>query len=133
MFDVANELKKNDFIDDAIVLNMPTVDNDNSLVAHIVWSETANENSIKEYIDKMNSQMQSYLPEGVKLVAYAEHDVMLPYSPTTLKKDKNRLSKQYDGYIQSNEDGLVNMEFAPNEDCKYEVKTVPIESQKHRK
>ena len=133
LFDVANELKKNDFIDDAIVLNMPTVDNDNSLVAHIVWSETANENSIKEYIDKMNSQMQSYLPEGVKLVAYAEHDVMLPYSPTTLKKDKNRLSKQYDGYIQSNEDGLVNMEFAPNEDCKYEVKTVPIESQKHRK
>lgn len=30
---------------------------------------------------------------------YAIHDVMLPYSPTTLKKDKNKMDKQKNGFV----------------------------------
>ena len=43
--------------------------------------------------------LNEYLPKEVKIAGYAEHERMLPYSPTTLKKDKNKLSKQKTGYV----------------------------------
>lgn len=133
LFDVANKLKENEFIDDAIVLSMPTVDNENSLVAHIVWSENIVEESIKANIDKMNEDMKSYLPEGFKMVAYSVHNGMLPPSPTTLKKDKNRMSKQTKNYIQVEDGNLEDIEFIPNENCIYDIKRTELSSGKHRK
>ena len=42
---------------------------------------------------------------------YAEHERMLPYSHTTLKKDKNRLAKQTDGYYQVVDSTLIKVDF----------------------
>ncbi len=133
LFDIANKLKENDFLDDAIVLNMPTVDNKYSLVAHIVWSESINADEIKEYINKMNEDLKSYLPEGIEVKAYSVHNGMLPYSPTTLKKDKNRMANQKKNYIQVDGDDVVEVEFTPTEDGNHEIKKTTLNvDKKHR-
>ncbi len=111
LFDVANMLRQNDFIKDVMVLSMPTDENPNNLVAHIVWDDSVLEESKKEYIEVMNEQLSNFLPNGVQLSAYAEHDQMLPYSPTTLKKDKNRISKQTTGYFQLIDGKMYSVEF----------------------
>ena len=122
LFDVANKLKENDFIDDAIVLSMPTEENENNLVAHIVWSDIASEELKQEYIEKMNEELIKFLPNGIEVSAYSEHEVMLPYSPTTLKKDKNKMSKQTSNYIQVIDGEMHNIEFILNESGKYSQK-----------
>ena len=133
LFDIANKLKENNFIDDAIVLNMPLEDDDNNLVVHIVWSDNVDENDKKEFIEKMNKDMKEYLPSELKVSAYAEHEGMLPYSPTTLKKDKNRMSKQTTDYIQVIDGELTKVEFKPNEEGKYTTEFKTVVSNKRRR
>lgn len=41
---------------------------------------------------------------------YAEHD-KIPYSPTTLKKDKNRLAKQREGYFRIKNNKKIEVSF----------------------
>ncbi len=124
LFDVANKIKEKEFVDDAIVISMPTEQNNNNLVAHIVWRDKINEARKKEYIDELNILLHKFLPAGVEVSAYSEHDVMLPYSSTTLKKDKNRLSKQTSGYIQVVDNELSNIEFVVNENGRYYKKQI---------
>lgn len=119
LFDIANKIKANEFIDDAVVLKMPTINNDNNLVAHIVWSKNVSIEDKQFYIEILNKQMDELLPNEVELSAYAEHDVMLPYSPTTLKKDMNKMSKQSSGYVQVIDGNMYNIEFILNENGKY--------------
>ena len=130
LFDVANKLKENDFIDDAIVLSMPTEENDSNLVAHIVWTDNVLEEEKKEYIRVMNEQLSAFLPNEVKVSAYSFHDVMLPYSPTTLKKDKNRMSKQTTGYIQVIDGQVNSIEYILNKNGKYSQKCAIIDERK---
>lgn len=119
LFDVANKLKENEFIDDAMVLRMPISGNENNLVAHIVWNKDYLNGDKDIYIATMNEQMSLFLPNDITLSAYAEHDIMLPYSPTTLKKDKNKMSKQLGRYIQIIDGELVDVEFAINNEGKF--------------
>ena len=122
LFDVANKLKENSYIDDAIVISMPTNENPNNLVAHIVWSKELTKAEKVAVLDNINSQLSTYLPEGVTLSAYSEHDIMLPYSPTTLKKDKNKLAHQTTGYFQTNNGELEIIKFEPSSETTYELK-----------
>ena len=119
LFDVANKLKENEFIDDAMVLPMPTEENSDNLVAHIVWSNDASKETKNTYIDIMNKQLSEYLPQGFEVTAYYIHDQILPYSPTTLKKDKNGMLKITDGYIQVVNNEIMNVNFMPNGNGKY--------------
>lgn len=121
LFDVANKIKENSCIDDAIVLSMPT-EEENTLVAHIVWDENVKEEDKFDCLEMINQNMLESLPENVSIIGYSEHDLMLPYSPTTLKKDKNKLSKQISGYVQVKDGELVDISFLPTDDSKYEVK-----------
>ena len=130
LFDVANKIKENDFIDDAIVLLMPTQDNQNSLVAHIVWNQSIAKEDKKQYFIQMNESLKHYLPSDVELVAYSEHDIILPYYPITLKKDKNKLSKQTMGYKQIIDGEMNNVEFISDENGKYVKKCDIIEKNK---
>ena len=127
LFDIANKIKEFDFISDAIVLSMPTEDYENSIVAHIVWNGEYSNEDKKIFIKKMNTALGEMLPNDVVMLGYAEHDVMLPYSPTTLKKDKNKMSKQTTGYIQAIGDYLLDVEFSLNDDCKYVRKCYILE------
>ena len=116
LFDIAFKIKEKSYIDDAIVLPMATEDETVSLVAHIVWSGDPTADEQKQYIEELNESMKEYLPESFSMVAYSVHDVMLPYSPTTLKKDKNRLSKQTDGYVQVIDGQMKKVEFVKTVD-----------------
>ena len=119
LFDIAYKIKEKEFIDDAIVLPMKTNEETVSLVAHIVWNDNPTLDKQKQHIEKLNSSMKEYLPETISMVAYSVHDVMLPYSPTTLKKDKNRLSKQTDGYVQVIDGEMKDVEFTKTTDKEY--------------
>ncbi len=101
LFDVANKIKEQDFIDDAIVLPAATHGRTKQLVAHIVWAGPFSEDRKVKCLDKLNEEMQNFLPDELCLYAYAEHEGMLPYSPTTLKKDKNKMAQQKTGFYQA--------------------------------
>ena len=113
LFDVEVELKKLDFVCDAIVLAMPTDGDEETLVAHIVVSDDMKHN-VRGCIEELNTLMEAYLPEGVVIDAYSFHDEILPISPTTLKKDRNGLSEQTIGYFQMEDNELYKVTYYPN-------------------
>lgn len=121
LFDIANKVKEKNFIKDAIVLPMAINEDSVSLVGHIVWDGKPSADEQKKYFEELNELMRDYLPSTFKMEAYSTHDVMLPYSPTTLKKDKNKLSKQMTGYMQVIDEQLRNIEFASDNAGKYKV------------
>lgn len=100
LFDISNKIKENECIDDAIVLLKPMGNGDFKLTAHIVWSKPLNEQEKTTCLIALNNAVEESFPEGIRIAAYAEHNGMLPYSPTTLKKDKNKMAKQKTGYYQ---------------------------------
>lgn len=100
LFDIANKIKEKAFINDAIVLTKLTSDSIQKLVVHIVWDESVSESNKVDYIEELNVILHEFLPHDIVICGYAEHQGILPYSPTTLKKDKNRLSRQEDGFVQ---------------------------------
>ncbi len=122
LFDIENKIRENNFIHDVVVLPMPTEENNNSLVAHIVWDNSVSENDKKYNMERMNKELERFLPSEVEVSAYYVHDLMLPYSPTTLKKDKNKMSKQTSGYIQVKDGKLHNVEFILNQNGRYTQK-----------
>lgn len=63
---------------------------------------------------------------------YAEHDIMLPYSPTTLKKDKNKMSNQTNGYIQVIDDEIRQIEFMPTESGVYNINILELDYPKKK-
>ncbi len=130
MFDVANKIKEFKFIDDAIVLSMPTNENPYNLVAHIVINKDFKNDKITCY-ELLNNELKKYLTDGVVVSAYSEHDTMLPYSSTTLKKDKNKMSKQTTGYIQIIDNEISDIDFIPDENGKYDI--VGYEKKRSRK
>ena len=113
LFDIANKLKEKKYVDDAIVLEKPIKKNSISLVAHIVWDKSAKEDEKGSYLKELVECVEQYEPE-VELIAFAIHDVMLPYSPTTLKKDKNRMMNQTDGFVRIVDDQIRKIHFVQN-------------------
>lgn len=112
LFDIANEIKKKDYINDAIVLSIATKQNDHTLVAHIVWQDEPSEQEKKNRIEELNAAIKEYSQGDYEIAGYYEYKTMLPYSPTTLKKDKNKMSQQRDGYIQIKDGKLCTISFS---------------------
>lgn len=121
LFDISNKIKEKDYIDDAIVLPMPTADDKIKLVAHIVWTGDLDQSKREQNLADLNLTLQEYLPEDMEICGYAEHEIMLPYSPTTLKKDKNKLSGQLDGYVQVVDGKISEIRFSPTEEGSYRI------------
>ena len=116
LFDIANKLKENECISDAIVLPMPTENDGFNLAAHIVWSRRLHEPEKVKYLTALNRSVEGFFPEGIRIAAWSENDGMLPYSPTTLKKDKNKMSKQTTGYVQVVDGQLHEVRFEQAKD-----------------
>ena len=109
LFDVANKIKEKEYIDDAIVLPVSTSGIDKQVVAHIVWADKPDGTEKIQRINDLNTMLQEYLPKELTVFGYAEHEGMLPYLPTALKKDKNKLSKQKIGYYQIVDNKLTDI------------------------
>ena len=129
LFDVAQEIKKHPAIADAVVLQMPTNENENNLVAHIAWKDEYSKDDKEDFIKEINEMVLSYIPEEIQFSAFCEHGDMLPYSQTTLKKDKNGMSNQTKGYEKVVGNDVVKVEFEIDSNGKYYMK----EKQKGRK
>ena len=129
LFDVAQEIKKHPAIADAVVLQMPTNENENNLVAHIAWKDEYSKDDKEDFIKEINEMVLSYIPEEIQFSAFCEHGDMLPYSQTTLKKDKNGMSNQTKGYEKVVGNDVVKVEFEIDSNGKYYMK----ERQKGRK
>ena len=99
LFDLANKMKEFDYIKDAVVLKKPVKNEPLNLIAHIVWSDGVKEEEKTEHLIELTQSIVQFEPE-VTLNTYAFHKDMLPYSPTTLKIDKNKMSNQNDNYVR---------------------------------
>lgn len=99
LFDVANTIKKNPVISDAVVLNITEQNDMTKLYAHLEWANGVVEAEKITALNEIDKAIKLHLPREMEIAGYAEHD-RIPYSPTTLKKDKNRLAKQRDGYFR---------------------------------
>ena len=99
LFDLANKMKEFDYIKDAVVLKKPVENEPLNLIAHIVWSDGVKEEEKTELLIELIQSIVQFEPE-VTLNTYAFHKDMLPYSPTTLKIDKNKMSNQNDNYVR---------------------------------
>lgn len=100
LFDIANKMKEFSYIDDAIVLIKDNISDQLSLVAHITWNDNPDASEKTNRIKEINHLISTYLPYDVVLLGYREYENMLPYSPTTLKKDKNKMARCTDGIMQ---------------------------------
>ena len=120
LFDIAHRIKEKNYIDDAIVLEKPIKQDSISLVAHIVWDKSVKEDEKVSYLKELVECVEQYEP-GVELIAFAIHDMMLPYSPTTLKKDKNRMMNQLDGFVRIVDDQIQKIRFVENGYGLYEI------------
>ncbi len=116
LFDVANKIKENDKISDAIVLSLPIKFDPNNLVAHIVWEGNLTDEEKIDTMNEIKKSLKEYLPASVSVSAFSEHEGMLPYSSTTLKKDKNKMSEQRKRYIQVIDGKIYDIDFVPTEE-----------------
>ncbi len=99
LFDIANVIKQNPRIGDAIVLNIPELNDPSKLFAHIEWLDNVSDKEKLNTLREIDEKLKITLSEGLIIMGYAEHK-RLPYSPTTLKKDKNKLTHQTSGYFK---------------------------------
>lgn len=99
-FDIAGVILENEAIRDAIILPVDDSE-DKKYIAHIAWefevSEMDKENALKEIFRRT----KEYLPQDVKLVGYKSYGNMLPYSPTTFKKDRHKMLAESSDYIRA--------------------------------
>ncbi len=110
LFDIANKIKEKDYIDDAIVLEMPVDHHSVNLVAHIVGDRSVKETDKESHLKELTTYIKEWEPD-ICLCIYAIHEGMLPYSPTTLKKDKIKMSKQLEGYVQVMDEQIYKIRF----------------------
>ncbi len=122
LFDISNKIKEKDFIDDAIVLEKRVGDESVNLVAHIVWDKNVKKTDIIDYLQEINESIRQFEP-AINLCAYSVHDTMLPYSPTTLKKDKNKMAEQTEGFIQVINGEVKSIQFIKDKNDYYSMKT----------
>lgn len=119
LFDVSGEMKKCDGIDDVIITTLPISNNKKSLLAHIVWNANVTEEEKMSILKKADQLIEAKFHQKIKIDGYLSHDGSLPYSPTTLKKDKNKLSKITTGFKKVVNNEVLNVYFVANNDGTY--------------
>lgn len=97
-FDVSRLIKESSYIGDAIVLPMKKEDGIIYLSVHLEWSDDLTEELKHKEIERIDAQLKEFLPNTIRIYGYAEYEI-LPFSPTTLKRDKNGMAMKTDGFI----------------------------------
>ncbi len=121
LFDIAYKIIEKEFINDAVVLEKSIEDGNVNLVAHIVWDKSVKEADKLKYLMELNESIRQFEPD-INLCAYAVYDEMLPYSPTTLKKDKNRMAVRTEGFIQIIDGEIKEISFIKDKNGCYSMK-----------
>ena len=124
LFDISFAMKETDMVTDAIVLNVPTPDNKFNLVAHIVWNKDKENFNEIEAIEALNDKIREKYGDEIKISGYKVYDKMLPYSPTTLKKDKNKMAAERDGFIQVVDKKVSSYSFGKKQNDESDSKSI---------
>ena len=66
--------------------------------------------------------LKNILPEGMLIDGYKEHFVTFECSPTTVKKDRKGLMKEFSGYIKIIDNKEYSLEFELNDNGKLSKK-----------
>lgn len=61
---------------------------------------------------ELDADLQEWLPDDVEVWAWVEHGIALPYDPNTLKRDRNRLAGQREGFLRVDRGRVVAAETA---------------------
>ena len=129
LFDIANKLKENPEIKDALVL---PINDSNIVVAHIVW-DNINYEDRSNILNTINEKMNNWLcKSNIHLAGYELQEEMLPYSKTTLKKDKNKLLQQFNDIIQVFNNEIYNVQFTFNQNKTFSIRYAKNEKNKKR-
>ena len=100
LFDLSERITEFDCIDDAIVLPWKGDYSSKRVTVHLVWSCALNFEEKKSKLQQINESLKDLLPSDIIVEGYAEYDNMLPYSPTTLKKDRNMMASHDENLIR---------------------------------
>jgi hypothetical protein len=91
---------------------MPVKNNEYNLVSHIVWNKKVSKEDKVTDIELINQDIRNKYNGSISIGAFYEHETMLPYSETTLKKDKNGMSSILDGYINVENSRIVRVDYS---------------------
>lgn len=121
LFDIANEIRKHKFINDVMVNAMPLGNNKYSLVAHIVLNEQIEEKDRYLYLNIIDKEIEKKFAKEIKIDGYKNHKIQIDSSPTTAKKDRNKLMTELDGYMKVVNDQEIEVFFTKNNENNYEL------------
>ena len=110
LFDISNELLKDNAVKYAMVNVMDKQEGIVLLAAHIVIRSSCKD-KLSEILCRLDQHIQSYLPKGVTVKGYAVHDLTFKASPTTAKKDRQGYKKIRDGYCTYSNGQIVPVSF----------------------
>jgi|LSQX01.2.fsa_nt_gb acyl-coenzyme A synthetase/AMP-(fatty) acid ligase len=117
LFDIANLLRQHKDVQHSLVNPMPMTDGSISLVAHIVINDPLNADRKKIYKELDELMFLNY-SDKIKITGYKEHKEKFPSSPTTAKKDRNKLIKELIGYQKTVDDEIKEIYFEEDEQTK---------------
>lgn len=114
LFDISAYIKSLPYVHDAMVfaINLDSSNNVTNLKVHIAFDKKIDDLDKNDMLKVIDQKLLEFLPSDVKVVAYKEHYEMLPYSPTTLKKDRNLMYNTRDGYKAIDNGEIVNVSFS---------------------
>ena len=109
LFDIVNELCKDQSVKYAMVNAMPKKDGGTALAAHIVLYEPDQDRA--EVLRSLDERMKAFLPAEIEIAGYKFHENSFRISPTTAKKDRNGYMKELTGYVKLKENRIIDVEF----------------------
>ena len=95
LFDLANRIKKEEGIDNALVLNRSDDEGQRDLLAHLVFNEDVIVDKKKEICLRLDSILRNMTNDELDIIYYG-HNKHLPYSPTTYKLDRDKMLSMND-------------------------------------
>lgn len=114
LFDIANQIRTDEAIKYSIVNPHPLDDGTIALVAHIVYYPNFKGDK-KQVIRRLDFMMNDYLPSGITIAGYKEHDITFAASPTTAKKDRNNLMNQLEELVKPSGNEMLSLIMKKNE------------------
>lgn len=97
LFDIANEIKEDRNILDAIVFAIPLADGGTSLLAHVIFEPNFYGDKNKE-LELIDGYLKAVFNGDVEISGYKEHDKAFTISPTTAKIDRNKMFNDRENY-----------------------------------
>ncbi|MBR3210940.1 MAG: acyl--CoA ligase [Bacilli bacterium] len=97
LFDIANKIKEDKNIKDAIVFSIPLADNSSILLAHIVFEDYFYGDKNKE-LELIDQYLELVFDGELVIAGYKEHVDGFVVSPTSSKVDRNAMYHEKDDY-----------------------------------